>query len=211
MRGPTPKQFILIEGKPLLAHTIQRFEDCAAVGEVVVVVPSGKVDYCKREIVERFGFKKVSDCVEGGSQRQESVFRGLDGARGEIVCVHDGVRPAVTISLISECIETAKGHGAAIAAVPARDTIKRVEGMRIVATLKREELWEAQTPQVFRREFLVRAYDEAMKQGFSGTDEASLVERLGVPVRIVMGSYDNIKVASFDDLRIVEALLGKKN
>ncbi|MFQ5905118.1 MAG: 2-C-methyl-D-erythritol 4-phosphate cytidylyltransferase [bacterium] len=209
MEGPVLKQFIPVHSRPLLAHTIQKFQDCEEVDDVVIVVPRGNVAYCQSEIVDRFGFDKVVSCIEGGRERQDSVYSGLKVVRGEIVCVHDAVRPVVPTELLSECVESARSHGAAITAVPVRDTIKRVEGDRVIATLNRAELWEVQTPQAFSRELLVHAFEEALKDGFEGTDESSLVERLGLNVHVVMGSYCNVKVTSFEDLKVVEGLMAK--
>jgi 2-C-methyl-D-erythritol 4-phosphate cytidylyltransferase len=194
----------------MLAHTISRFEECEAVDRVVVVVPQGSMEYCRQEILAKFGFLKVAECVEGGETRQDSVYCGLDVATGEIVCVHDGVRPAVTCGLITECVESARLSGAAIAAVPVKDTIKRVSGSEIVTTLDRRELWEAQTPQAFRRELLVSAFAKAREDGFLGTDESSLVERIGVKVRVVRGSSANIKVTTPEDLRLIHTLMEAK-
>ena len=207
MTGPTPKQFLPVLGRPMLAHTIQRFEDCEAVDSIVVVVPPGELDYCKGEIVSVFGFKKVISCIGGGETRQESVYNGLEVAAGEIVCVHDGVRPGVTAGLITECVEAARAFGAAIAALPAKDTIKRVSQSEIVATLDRRELWEAQTPQAFRRELLREAFLKAREDGYSGTDESSLVERMGFRVRVVMGSPSNLKVTTSEDLVFIRTLM----
>lgn len=206
MAGVTLKQFLPVLGRPMLAHTIQKFEDCEAVDSIVIVVPPGELDYCRQEIVVKFGFKKVIACVRGGETRQDSVYNGLEATTEEIVCVHDGVRPGVTCRLIAECIEAARVSGAAIAAVPARDTMKRVSEGEIVATLDRRELWEAQTPQVFRSELLKKAFLKAREDGYSGTDESSLVERMGVRVRVVMGSPSNLKVTTFEDLVIVQTL-----
>jgi len=210
MKGPVLKQFMSIRERPLLAYTIQKFQNCEKIDDVVVVVPEGNVAYCQSEIVERFGFDKVTKCVEGGKERQDSVYTGLNATKGEIVCVHDGVRPAVPTGLLSKCVESAKSFGAAITAVPVKDTIKRVEGDRVIATLNRAELWEVQTPQAFSRELLVRAFEEALKNGFKGTDESSLVERLGVNVHVVIGSYSNIKVTSVEDLKVVEELMAEE-
>lgn len=210
MKGNMLKQFLPIKGKPLLAHTIQKFEDCDEVDEMVVVVPRGEVAYCQNEIVDKYGFEKVIRCVEGDEERQGSVYNGLNAVCGEIVCVHDGVRPAVSKKLVSECLSAARSFGAAIAGVPVRNTVKRVEGGVVVATLNRSELWEVQTPQAFKRELLVRAFEEALKDGFSGTDESSLVERLGVKVHMVMGSYDNIKITSSEDLKVLEVVMDKE-
>lgn len=210
MKGKALKQFLLLRGRPLLAHTIQKFEDCDVVDEVVVVVPKGKVAYCQSEIVDKYGFGKVIRCVEGERERQDSVYNGLSAVCGEIVCVHDGVRPAVSTKLLYECLSAARTFGAAIAGVPVRNTVKRVEEGGVVATLNRDELWEVQTPQAFKRELLIRAFEDALKDGFYGTDESSLVERLGVKVHMVMGSYDNIKVTSFEDLKVLEVVMDKE-
>lgn len=210
MKGSTPKQFLPVLGQPMLAHTIRSFEDCGAVDSIAVVVPEAHVDYCKSEIVDKYGYKKVVACVEGGRRRQDSVWKGLTATTGDIVCVHDGVRPAVTPGLITDCVESARLLGAAIAAVPAKDTVKRVRESSVTETLDRLVLWEAQTPQVFKRDILMRAYAKAREDGYYGTDESSLVERLGVKVYVVMGSYSNLKVTSFEDLDVIKVLLERE-
>ena len=207
MQGATLKQFLPILEKPMLAHTVQRFQNCECVRNIVIVVPPGEAEYCQREIVERFGFTKVKSCVEGGRRRQDSVYNGLLAATCEMVCVHDGVRPLVTCELITQCVNSARHSGAAIAAVPVIDTIKRVAESDVVATLDRREMWKAQTPQVFRRELLLEAFAKAREEGYTGTDESSLVERLGVRVRIVEGSPANLKVTSREDLAVVRRLM----
>jgi 2-C-methyl-D-erythritol 4-phosphate cytidylyltransferase len=207
LAGPTLKQFLPVRGRPMLAHTIQVFEDCEVVDSIVVVVPPGNLKYCRDEIVAEFGFRKVTACVEGGNTRQESVYSGLLKTTEGIICVHDGVRPAVTCRLITECVESARISGGAIAAVPVRDTIKRVNRSEVVATLDRRELWEAQTPQVFRRELLMRAFEKAREEDYWGTDESSLVERLGVKVYVIMGSPANLKVTTPEDLAIIDGFM----
>jgi 2-C-methyl-D-erythritol 4-phosphate cytidylyltransferase len=207
MKGATLKQFLLIMGKPMLAHTVQRFEECESISEIAIVVPPGKQEYCQREIVSKYGLKKVVACVEGGEKRQDSVYKGLVATTGAIVCVHDGVRPLVTGELITECVDSARAGGAAIAAIPVKDTIKRVSEEHVVATLDRREMWKAQTPQVFRREVLERAFAKAREEGYSATDESSLVESLGMRVRIVAGSPENLKVTTREDLSVIMALM----
>ncbi len=207
----TPKQFMLIREKPVLAHTIERFQECDDIDDLVIVVPKGKVAYCMDEIVEKWRLDKVVECVEGGRERQDSVHNGLVASRGQLVCVHDGVRPVVTPELISECAGSARAYGAAVAAVPVRDTVKKVDGNKVLLTLDRSQLWEVQTPQAFDRELLVRAFESAMKESFYGTDESSLVERIGASVHVVMGSYDNIKITGLEDLEMIEALMEKRS
>jgi 2-C-methyl-D-erythritol 4-phosphate cytidylyltransferase len=207
----TPKQFLLIREKPVLAHTIERLQECDEIDDLVVVVPKGKVAFCMNEIVKRWRLDKVTDCVEGGEKRQDSVYRGLAASKGGLVCVHDGVRPVITPRLLSDCIGSARTYGAAVTAVPVRDTVKKVHNNTVLVTLDRSELWEVQTPQAFDRELLVRAFESAMKESFYGTDESSLVERIGASVHVVIGSRDNIKITALEDMEMVEALLEKRS
>ncbi|MEW6221351.1 MAG: 2-C-methyl-D-erythritol 4-phosphate cytidylyltransferase [Thermodesulfobacteriota bacterium] len=205
---PLPKQFLPLAGRPLLAHALAAFAATPAVTEVVVVAPA---DHCQRteELVRQGGFAKVSRVVAGGAQRQDSVAAGLAALDPavELVAVHDGARPLVTPELIGACLAAASQHGAAIAAVPVKDTLKAVAGERIQATVDRSGLWQAQTPQAARRPLLEAAFARAAATGFAATDEAALLEHLGVPVAVVPGSETNLKVTRPEDLLVAEALL----
>jgi 2-C-methyl-D-erythritol 4-phosphate cytidylyltransferase len=210
MGGPLEKQFLLLEGIPLLAHTLRVFESSPLIHGIVVVVPKDRMELVQEKILEQYNISKLLAMVAGGPHRQESVRLGLEalGSGWELVVVHDGARPLVSSELIARCVETALLHGAAIAAVPTTDTVKEVdpEGF-VLSTPRRERLWMVQTPQAFRHDWLLRAHMEAQKEGFLGTDDASLVERLGHRVKVVQGSYENIKVTTASDLKLAREIL----
>lgn len=210
MGGQLEKQFMLLAGRPLLWHTLQTFQISPWIQGVVVAVPKHRVGFVWEDMVRPGGFSKVLEVVEGGAERQESVRRGLCciGDGWDIVMVHDGARPLITAELIARCVEQTMIWGATVAAVPATDTIKEVDPQGFVdRTHPRERLWMVQTPQTFRYHWIKAAHDRAWREGFSGTDDSSLVERLGVKVRVVKGSYENIKVTTPADLRLAEEIL----
>ncbi|MEN6520774.1 MAG: 2-C-methyl-D-erythritol 4-phosphate cytidylyltransferase [Armatimonadota bacterium] len=206
------KVFAQAAGKPLLAHTLGSFEQCGLVDDIVLVVAEHEIGYA-REIAERYGIYKLRAVGAGGGHRQESVERGLLAldSSTNIVAVHDGARPLVHQETIRATIETAREMGAAVAATPVIDTIKMagMDGI-VTATPDRSTLWSIQTPQTFEKSLLLQAYRQADADGYLGTDDASLVERLGHPVKLVQGSYDNIKVTTPLDLEFVEMMLGGK-
>jgi 2-C-methyl-D-erythritol 4-phosphate cytidylyltransferase len=205
------KQYLELAGKPLLARTIQAFEDCALIDEIIVVANEAEVGYCRENITSRYGFGKVRCVVSGGVTRQQSVFIGLKNASADcsIVLIHDGARPFIDNDSIQACIEAAAECGAAIAAVPVKDTIKRANACGFVdETLDRSSLWSIQTPQAFHYQLIVEAHRKAQEEGFDGTDDAVLVERLGLKVRLVMSSYYNIKITTREDIAIAAAIAG---
>lgn len=204
------KQFLPINGKPVLAHTLEKFQKIQAVDGIIVLVPRGLVRYCKEYIVKKYSLDKVFKVMTGGKGRQDSVRNGLNVTPPEcqLVLVHDGVRPLISKDHILACIKAAKRYGAAITAVRAIDTVKlSTDDAVILETMDRKNVWLAQTPQVFRYSILKQAYDLAYKDGFYGTDEASLVERLGKKVKLVEGSYRNIKITTREDIAIAELIL----
>ncbi len=206
----TPKQFLNLLGQPVLAHTLLPFESVQEISEVIVLLPKGWEEHCRREIIEKYDFKKVSKLISGGKERQDSVYRGLKetSAKSDLIVIHDGVRPLVTKTMIEASLTTASTYGAAVVAVPLADTLKKVvSGHLIKETLKREGLWLAQTPQTFRRDILLKAYDAAFSDGFYGTDDAALMERAGFEVRVVPGAITNLKVTTPEDLRLAEIFL----
>jgi 2-C-methyl-D-erythritol 4-phosphate cytidylyltransferase len=203
MGGAIPKQFLQIGGREILARTLEVFEACVAIDDVWVVVAAEQCTSCQSTIVERYGFRKVRGVVAGGTTRQESVWRGLQRVTEAVhlVVVHDGVRPFVTELLLQQTLEPASRYGAAIAAVPLKDTLKRVSAAGTVeATVPRERLWRVQTPQAFQHALLRRAFQHAWRQGLQATDEAGLIEALGHPVQIVPSYEHNIKITTPDDL-----------
>ncbi|MDD5451684.1 MAG: 2-C-methyl-D-erythritol 4-phosphate cytidylyltransferase [Desulfovibrionales bacterium] len=204
------KQFLPVLGKSLLWHTIKVFENCPGIDNIILVLPPDMVKIGRELFQTKGEFKKLWKVVAGGKTRQQSVSNGLRAIpeKYKIVVVHDGVRPLVNEDTIKEVIELAKEKGAAIAAMPANDTLKQVSADgRILRTVERSLIWQAQTPQAFRVELLRRAFTEAQKDNFYGTDEASLVERLEAPVYIIKGASTNIKVTTPADLKLVEILL----
>lgn len=209
IEGKLPKQFLNLGDKPILAHCVQRFETCETIDQIVLVVPEDYLEYCSQAIVDPYDFKKVKKIVCGGRERQDSVYLGLKACPNSttVVAIHDGVRPFVSPLKISESIRLCEEKKAVILAVPAKDTIKRVEGNSVVTTLDRKKLWLVQTPQVFEYSFILNAYEKAMEEGFVGTDDAMLVERLGEEVAVVEGEYQNIKITTAEDLVIAEKFI----
>ncbi len=205
------KNKVLLEllGKPILVHTLERFSASQQVDFLVVIVAEEEVAQIEQMLSEVTGLKPYV-VVAGGSERQYSIANGLAAmpAETEIVLVHDAARPLVSLSVIENVIAAARAEGSAIAAVPEKNTIKVVDEEGFVKeTPNRAVLWAVQTPQGFRKEILLEAYQRAGKDGFLGTDDASLVERMGCPVQVVASSYRNIKVTTPEDLLIAEAFM----
>jgi 2-C-methyl-D-erythritol 4-phosphate cytidylyltransferase len=217
-KGTLSKQFTELGGTPILMHTLRQFAGCLAVREICVALRRGEISNFRTRL-EKEGqdiLQKKVQLVEGGEHRQQSVANALDaiGATAEdIVLVHDAVRPFVTGEIIEQVIRAVEKSGAAIAGIPAVDTVKQVErtsdGALIKGTIPRERVVMAQTPQGFRYYVLKKAFDEASADGFMGTDEASLVERSGHDVAVVMGSPRNIKITTPADLELAEFYLRK--
>jgi len=208
MGTPVSKQFLLLQGKPIIVHTIERFQACAAIDEIIVAVHSSSREEVEL-LVREYRLSKVSKIVEGGRRRQDSVWnaiRHLD-PHAEVVIVHDAVRPFIQQKLILASIDKALSDSAAVVAVRAKDTIKAGNDQgRFERTLDRSVLWMAQTPQTFRKQVLIDAYVHAGRENIEGTDDASFVERLNIRPAIVEGSFDNIKITTPDDLEFAEVL-----
>jgi 2-C-methyl-D-erythritol 4-phosphate cytidylyltransferase len=217
MGSAVSKQYLHLAGKPILAHTLATFEHHPQVEQIYLIVPAADRDFCRREIIERFQFDKVVQLVPGGERRQDSVAAGLRALEqsGPVVpevpiLIHDGARPLFDSRLLSRLIEMIAEHGACALGVPVKDTIKDVQDSRITGSPDRGRLWQAQTPQGFQYALLRQAFDQAERDGFRGTDDASLLERLGFSVQMIEGDYRNIKVTTQEDLLIAAALLGNK-
>jgi 2-C-methyl-D-erythritol 4-phosphate cytidylyltransferase len=218
-KKPVPsKQFTELKGTPILIRTLRAFATHPRVDDLVVVLRKDELAgfQSRLETEETSLLAQKVSLVEGGEHRQDSVANGLNSLRAapdDIVLVHDAVRPFITAEIIDEVISAAQKSGAAIAGLPAVDTIKQVErtaeGAIITATIPRERLVQAQTPQGFRYSVIKKAFDDATADGFVGTDEASLVERAGHPVVVVMGSARNIKITTPADMELAEFYLGK--
>jgi 2-C-methyl-D-erythritol 4-phosphate cytidylyltransferase len=211
MKTDRPKQLLSLNGTPILVHTIRKFDASSAIDYIIVTAPREAVDEV-RQLVKSAGFKKSVTVIEGGERRQDSVAMGLQQLQAEtdIVAVHDGVRPFVGIEDIEMVVRQAQKIGAAILAVPIVDTVKHAEREFVESTLTREHLVLAQTPQVFRTDILKQAFESAAKDEYYGTDESSLVERLGHPVAIVRGSERNIKITRPGDLTLARAFLAEE-
>jgi 2-C-methyl-D-erythritol 4-phosphate cytidylyltransferase len=216
-RAQPSKQFFEINGAPILIHTLRVFARNQQVSQIMVALRRNEMERFSRQLEKEKLTAKV-EMVEGGEHRQESVanaLASLKAAKDDIVLVHDAVRPFVDDEIIGNVIREVEKHGAAIAGLPAVDTIKQVEraaeGALITSTIPRERVVQAQTPQGFRYELIKKAFDSATGDGFVGTDEASLVERLGADVWVVMGSARNIKITTPADLELAEFLLAQAN
>lgn len=210
MGGHIPKQFLTLGGRPILAQSLTALQASPVIHEIILAVPQSERQYCLDHIVATGEFPKITKVVPGGEQRQDSVRHALAEVdpETEIVLVHDAVRPFLTVTMIREVVEAAVEHGAAIIALPMRDTVKYVgDGKVIERTVDRRPLWLAQTPQAFRREWLEEGHRKALLGGVHATDDAHLVELLGKPVVVVEGSGENIKVTRPEDLVIGEAIL----
>jgi 2-C-methyl-D-erythritol 4-phosphate cytidylyltransferase len=209
MARDRPKQFLLLAGQPVIFRTLQVFEECDSIDEVIVVLPAAE-SAGFLSLAGKYGVRKLARVVPGGATRADSVKRGLlaiRAATAEIIAVHDGVRPFVTADEISRTVAAAKTDGAAILVAPVTDTIKQVSDEQVVKTLDRSSLRRALTPQCFRYELLRDAYQHADVNDPSLTDESALVEQLGRRVSIVEGSARNIKITTLEDLVIAEGFL----
>lgn len=210
MGSGIPKQYLLLGGIPVLVHTLRVFQSSPVVDEIFLVVPEGDIPEVRNAIVGRYNLFKVSLIVAGGAERQDSVSNALAHLRGEhgIVLIHDGVRSFVSGELIRRVVAAAEADGAVAVGVQVKDSVKEVNSAGwVIKTVTREGLWLTQTPQAFRKPLILAAYERAAADGFCGTDDASLVERMGVPVRMIPGDYDNIKVTTPEDLTLGEAII----
>lgn len=208
------KQYLTLDGMPIIAHTVRVFQEADCIDAIYLVSPEQEIPFCRSEVVERYGFSKVQAIVPGGAERQHSVHNGLRAmeeiAPDDLVLIHDGVRPFVTAAMLEASVAAAQASGAAIVAVPVKDTVKVVHDGVIAETPAREQLWLAQTPQAFRYGLIRAAHDEAAAVGFLGTDDASLLERQGKTVQVVRGDYTNIKITTPEDMILAEAFLKEK-
>jgi len=204
-----PKQFLEIQGKPLLHHTLTVFASCKLIDYVVLVMPRTDVDEMGEDWLNKYEI--VREVVVGGEQRQDSVYNGFNSLEEgtDIVVVHDGVRPFTTPQMITATVEAAQQHGAAITAIPVSDTVKQAADGFVKQTVSRDGLWRVQTPQAFQYGLLQQAFKKAKKDSYYGTDEGSLVEYLGERVKIVPGSELNIKITRKEDLVLGESLLSR--
>ncbi len=215
--GAPPKQFMELGGVPILVHSVRAFSAVKRVAEIVVAARATETKRLMQQLAEH-GLDKHVRIVTGGDTRQESVANALASLKADaddVVLVHDAVRPLIDADTIERTVDAVEKHGAAIVGVPAVDTIKQVErtadGALITSTIPRERVVQAQTPQGFRYAVLKRAFDEAAADGFVGTDEASLAERAGIEVAVVMGTERNFKITKPGDLELAEFYLKQEN
>ena len=208
MGGSRAKQFLEIDGKPILVHTLEKMDSCQGVDEILLIVSAAGRDETER-LLESWPISKLSQIVLGGDARTDSVRNGLAtlDVSTDVVLIHDAVRPFVSTQKIEEVIKSARQHGAALLAVQEKATVKRVQEGMVQATLDRSLLWQAQTPQGFRYDLIQEAYEAARRDGIQATDDAALVERMGRPVHIVEGEDQNIKITTPTDLVVAEAIL----
>ncbi|WP_058486316.1 2-C-methyl-D-erythritol 4-phosphate cytidylyltransferase [Defluviitalea phaphyphila] len=204
------KQYLKINNKPIIVHTIEKFINSGLINDIIVVISKEEIEYFKKEIIQKYNLSKNLNIVEGGKERQESVYNGLKNisSKTDIVLIHDGARPFVSIEEIKKSIEGAKQYGSCVIAVKVKDTIKvSDEDGYIKNTPNRENLWSVQTPQAFKKHIIIKAYNKAEQDNFLGTDDAMLVERIGQKVKIIEGKYDNIKITTPHDLYIGEIII----
>ncbi|MEA4925126.1 MAG: 2-C-methyl-D-erythritol 4-phosphate cytidylyltransferase [Syntrophomonadaceae bacterium] len=212
MKSQTNKQYLPLNSRPVLSYSLDFFEKMNIVDEIVVVCGADELDYCQREIINRFHYKKVSALLPGGRERQDSVWAGLQklGEDTDLVAVHDGARPLLSARVFLRLIEEAEKWGAAIPGMVSKDTLKSVDRDGFVRqTLDRNSVYAIQTPQIFKFAELRSAYQEAYQDDFQGTDDAALFERYIGRVKVVPGDYNNIKITTPEDLITAEALLKK--
>jgi 2-C-methyl-D-erythritol 4-phosphate cytidylyltransferase len=211
MGGGTPKQFLSLDGVPIFVHTLRKFAAADSIDEICLALRPEEMERAQKEL-EREHFSKPLRLVSGGDSRQETVARALADVpeNTELVVVHDAVRPFVELEMIRKVVEAARKEGAAILGIPSVDTVKQVERQTILGTVPRERIALAQTPQAFRYDIIREAFARAAADGFNGTDESSLVERLGHTVIVLMGSDRNIKITKPSDLPLARLYIAQE-
>ncbi len=210
MKTEIKKQYLSLDGVPVLGHVLKVMDAAPVIQSIVIITGPGEEEYCRLAIVDKLGINKVTAIVPGGKERQDSVYNGLLALSPDtgIVLVHDGARPLLRPEGLEEVVTAAVKYGAATLAVPVKDTVKLAgEDGFVSRTLPRERLWLTQTPQAFRYDIILSAHHKAREGGFTGTDDAGLVEHLGLPVKIVPGAYENIKITTPEDLIVASALI----
>jgi 2-C-methyl-D-erythritol 4-phosphate cytidylyltransferase/2-C-methyl-D-erythritol 2,4-cyclodiphosphate synthase len=214
LKSHVAKQYLFLDHIPVLVHTLKIFQKSKVIDNIVLALPPDDLVSIRQEIIDKYSLTKVTTIVAGGKERQDSVRNSLSAINGkcDVVVIHDGVRPFVTEKMIRRVVAAAETTGAASAGVKAKDTIKETKkDNMVVATIPRQNLWLTQTPQAFKFELLKEAYKSAHDEKFYGTDDASLLERIGKKVKMIEGSYKNIKITTQEDILIADALMKKGN
>ncbi|MDX9785983.1 MAG: 2-C-methyl-D-erythritol 4-phosphate cytidylyltransferase [Desulfobacterales bacterium] len=210
MGGLVRKQFLQLDGLPILSHTLRVFNQSRETDHIVLVIPESDFDFCRQVVLPPVSPKKPITLVPGGKVRQESVYNGLRTINDPtgLVAIHDGVRPFITTAQLSACYKAARNHHGCILGIPASDTLKVIsENGGIIRTVDRANVWLAQTPQVFRYDLIRHAHEQALASGILGTDDAVLLEKTGHRIKMILGSRNNIKITTPEDLLLAEALL----
>ena len=210
MQDAQRKQYLSLAGLPILTRTLVIFDKCERIEQIILVIPLDDYNFCQKNILQPAGLTGKTILVPGGERRQDSVFNGLKAVDPgcSIVVIHDGVRPFLQNDQLIACIEGAQESGACIMGVPAHETLKQVNAsVHIIQTLKRDDVWLAQTPQAFRYDLIRKAHERAWEEGYLATDDACLVERLGGTVKIIAGSRHNIKITIREDFEMAQNIL----
>lgn len=201
------KQLILINNRPLLFYTLIPFIKCDLINEIIIALPPEDIDFVNKYLIE-LNYEKKINLIKGGKERQYSVLNAISqtNKNNDIICIHDAVRPFISLEILEKTIESCILNGAAIVAVPSVDTLKKIKNSYVAKTVSRETIWKAQTPQIFKRSILERSLSVAIKSNMNETDESSIVEKAGYKVSIVEGSPLNIKITSEEDWMIANAI-----
>ncbi len=208
-----PKQYLYLNDRPVMIHTLEVFEQASMVNEIILVVAPDKVGYCSFELLPAYRLNKVKSIIEGGKTRQESVFYGLNAVPDDtdIVIIHDGVRPLLSVGLIEKVIEAARRSGAAIPVILPKDTVKLIDEEGFIdTTISRDKIRLSQTPQAFKFDLIRRAYEEVYKKGIEVTDDSAILESYGHKIEAVEGEYTNIKITTPDDIIWATHYLSKR-
>jgi len=209
MGGSVNKQYLSLNGRPILTHTIALFDTHPRIDNIYIIAPANQIKLCREQCITPFGFSKIRAIISGGQERQDSVYNGIMACgcqANDTLMIHDGVRPLLPTQQIDAIVDEVSRSGACIVGVPVKDTIKQVEENVIQCTPQRTKLWAAQTPQAFRYELIASAYHKAAQCNYCATDDASLLEWQGIKVTMLEGSYRNIKITTPEDLLIAQAL-----
>ncbi len=212
MQKETPKPYLELAGKTILEYTIRRFLSLDGLRQVLVATSESYLSTAKQILEDVVPQNVATKCIVGGQERQDSIYNALDEVSDvDLVMVHDAVRPFVKPQHIKACCKVASEIGGAVLGVPAKDTIKRINEQQVIQeTPSRKFLWQTQTPQVFRKKLMLEAYEKARKEGFTGTDDSSLVERMGHQVKMVEGDRSNFKITYPLDLQLAELIIKKQ-